>query len=218
MKYTPSEFRVFMDEEEEFKFEEKRYAEIAKNTEEKYAGLEESQVDLRMQKMAELIIQHDEPSLNIGVGFANLERILPKERKKIALDICKEFLDRLNGIDNLECNLGKAEKMPFKDNSIPTITSQSTFQVLVDQEKFLQELARVLKPGGFFAITIEYYWNYPRKPQKFYAHEADKLASYISSLGLNVTEIKYINEEGEWVQTLEEGFSMWILGEKLVHM
>lgn len=210
------EYKGFKSQEEEFAFEEVRYNTIASKTAAEYGGLEETQVDLRMIKMAELITHHDaEPSLNIGIGFCQLEKRLPQEWFKIGFDISSKFLNggvQLN-ILNFVLVQGRAEQMPFADNSIPTITTQSTFQVLVDQEAFLKELARVLKPNGFYAITIEYHWNYPRKPQKFYAHEPEKLKTFLESLGLSA-EIKYLNSKGEWCPTLNEGFSMWIMGYK----
>lgn len=210
----PDEYRVFTNKEEELKFEENRYNEIASKSKERYSGLEATQVDLRMSKMVEYVLKHEQPSLNIGPGFGQLEKVLPPERLKIALDITENFLKGLNDIPNVIKVKGQAENMPFPSDSIPTVTTQSSFQVFVDQEAFLRELARVLKPNGFFAITIEYHWNYPRKPQKFYAHETDKLKTFIESLGLKVDEIKYLNDKGEWCQTLEEGFSLWIIGSK----
>jgi len=208
------EYREFADAFEELQFEKERYTNIASKTPEEYDGLADTQVKLRMSKMVELILQHEEPSLNIGVGFGQLETMLPKERKKMVLDICPKFFERLRHIPNLELHEGIAEAMPFPNDSIPTITSQSTFQVLTDQRAFLRELGRVLKPDGWFAITIEYKWNYARKPQLFYVDEIDELKAFIKPLRLDITETKILSENGEWVDSLDKGFSLWILGTK----
>ena len=55
-------------------------------------------------------------------------------------------------IDNLRFVHGYAEKLPFKDNSIDTITISFGFRNFNNYEKALKEINRVLKPEGKLAI------------------------------------------------------------------
>ena len=175
--------------------------------------------------MRDILIEQEFPSLNIGPGYANLEAQLPEDHIKITLDRYQklgtfETLGSLRGIPNQHLINAAAEYMPFRDSSLPTITTQSTFQVMFDQKAFLSELSRILKPGGLFIITIEYGNIYDYYSQQFpispHAEndDVDKLKVYIKSLGLHISFVKYLNLNGIWRDNKAEAFSMWIIGEK----
>ncbi len=170
--------------------------------------------------MRDILIDQVFPSLNIGPGYANLEKILPEDHIKITIDRKPSTLSYLKGIPNQNLINAVAEYLPFKDSSLPTITTQSTFQVMFDQKAFLWELFRVLKPNGLFIITIEYGNYYTVAIQEFpiYPHaeddETDNLLSYIKSLGLHIYVTKCLNLKDEWGDNKVEAFSLWIFGGK----
>ena len=170
--------------------------------------------------MRDILIEQEFPSLNIGPGYANLEAQLPEDHIKITLDLQNLFWGRLRGIPNQHLINAVAECMPFRDSSLPTVTTQSSFQVMFDQKAFLHELHRVLKPKGLFIITIEYGNLYDYAIQQFKVHpdpeqnEVDNLLKYIKSLGLHILVVKYLNLNGAWGDNRLDGFSLWIIGEK----
>jgi O-antigen biosynthesis protein len=49
--------------------------------------------------------------------------------------------------------VGAAEELPFADNSVDVVVSFETLEHLSDQEKFLRELKRVLRPDGLLVIS-----------------------------------------------------------------
>ena len=170
--------------------------------------------------MRDILTEQCQPSLNIGPGYAHLEKILPEDHIKITLDLQNVFWKHLRGIPNQHRINAAAEYMPFRDSSLPTITTQSTFQVMFDQKAFLRELHRVLKPKGRFIITIEYGNTYNYAIQQFKVHpdpeqnEVDNLLKYIKNLGLHILVVKYLKLNGAWGDTRLDGFSLWIIGEK----
>ena len=170
------------------------------------------ELTLRTLTMRDLLFSTEHPRLNIGPGMANLEATLPDTDIKIALDRNLKALAWLRGTDNLHLVNALAEYLPFRDNSLPTITTQSTFQVMDDQKQFLDELARTLTLGGFFCITIEWrVWYQPEK-QSFTVYDLSPLQRYMESQHLKITEIKYLDNDGKWHDTPDKEFSLWIMG------
>jgi ubiquinone/menaquinone biosynthesis C-methylase UbiE len=49
---------------------------------------------------------------------------------------------------------GKAEALPFPDNSFSAVVSQFGFMFFEDKPKALREMVRVLKPGGMLAVAV----------------------------------------------------------------
>jgi len=174
--------------------------------------------------MRDILIDQEFPSLNIGPGYAHLEKILPEGHIKITIDRKLSFLSYLKGIPNQNLINAVAEYLPFRDSSLPTITTQSTFQVMFDQKAFLRELFRVLKPNGLFIITIEFGNSYEISIQQFpiyrYAEddETGKLLSYIKRVGLHIYVTKCLNLKNEWGDNKVEAFSLWIFGGKKLHI
>jgi len=170
------------------------------------------ELTLRILTMRDLLFSTEHPRLNIGPGMANLEAILPETDIKIALDRNIKAVSWLRGPDNLHLINAMAEYLPFRDHSLPTVTTQSTFQVMNDQKKFLNELARILTPNGFYCITIEWrVWYQPEK-QSFTVYDLEPLINYLKTINLEVTDIKYLDNNGNWHDTLDKAFSAWIIG------
>jgi len=170
------------------------------------------ELTLRTLKMRNLLFWTEHPRLNIGPGMANLEAALPDTDIKIALDRNIKAIAWLKGQKYLHLVNAMAEYLPFKDNALPTVTTQSTFQVMEDQKAFLNELARVLMPGGFFCITIEWRRWYQLDKQSFTVYDLEPLKKYLHNLDLNVITVKYLDNNGNWHDTPDKAFSAWIIG------
>ncbi len=77
----------------------------------------------------------------------------------IGLDMTDEMLEvaRRNaadaGADNVEFVKGYIEDIPLPDDSVDVIVSNCVINLSADKRKVLAEAARVLKPGGRFAVS-----------------------------------------------------------------
>lgn len=172
------------------------------------------ELTLRVITMKDLLFSTNHPRLNIGPGRANLEAALPETDIKISLDRNINAVAWLKGIKNLHLVNAMAEYLPFRDESLPTITTQSTFQVMKDQEAFLKELSRVLVRDGFFCITIEWRLWYQPEKQRFTVYDLEPLKRFLQNLDLEIIEIKYLDYNGCWHHSLDKAFSAWIIGIK----
>lgn len=75
------------------------------------------------------------------------------------LDLVPEMLARaqenarLAGAAPIDFREGSAEVLPFPDNTFDVVISNGVFNLVVDKPKALQEVFRVLKPGGRFMLA-----------------------------------------------------------------
>lgn len=66
--------------------------------------------------------------------------------------------------EKVSFQVGDAFKLPFPDNHFDVLISQAFFVLVDDQEKALEEMQRVLKPGGSLG-SIELSWHQQPNPE-----------------------------------------------------
>jgi ubiquinone/menaquinone biosynthesis C-methylase UbiE len=107
---------------------------------------------------------HDgETVLDLGSGagadvLISARRVAPTGRA-IGLDMTDEMLDlaRANaaeaGVENVEFVKGYLEDMPLADATVDVVISNCVINLSGDKPRVLREAARVLRPGGRFAVS-----------------------------------------------------------------
>ena len=107
---------------------------------------------------------HDgETVLDLGSGagtdvLISAQRVAPTGRA-IGLDMTDEMLElaRANaaasGVDNVEFVKGYIEDIPLADGSVDVVISNCVINLSGDKRKVIAEVARVLRPGGRFAVS-----------------------------------------------------------------
>ena len=104
-----------------------------------------------------------ETVLDLGSGagadvLISARRVAPGG-KAIGLDMTDEMLDlartnaRKAGVTNVEFVKGYLEDMPLPDASVDVVLSNCVINLSGDKPKTISEAARVLRPGGRFAIS-----------------------------------------------------------------
>jgi ubiquinone/menaquinone biosynthesis C-methylase UbiE len=112
-----------------------------------------------------LLSFHDQMTmLDIGCGGgATLQRLLKrsKDAKVYGIDISEESVAKAKKINSdvldkqvFVCQ-GSAEKLPYDNGLFDVVTAVETIYFWPNLPQCLQEVRRVLKPGGCFAIMIE---------------------------------------------------------------
>jgi arsenite methyltransferase len=108
-------------------------------------------------------LHEGETVLDLGSG-AGADVLISARRvgptgKAIGLDMTDEMLElaRANaaeaGIDNVEFVKGYIEDIPLPDNTVDVVISNCVINLAADKRKVLAETARVLRPGGRFAVS-----------------------------------------------------------------
>jgi arsenite methyltransferase len=101
--------------------------------------------------------------LDLGSGagadvLISARRVAPTG-KAIGLDMTDEMLElaranaREAGVTNVEFIKGYLEDMPLPDSSVDVVISNCVINLSGDKPKTITEAARVLRPGGRFAIS-----------------------------------------------------------------
>jgi ubiquinone/menaquinone biosynthesis C-methylase UbiE len=101
--------------------------------------------------------------LDLGSGagadvLISAKRVSPGGRA-IGVDMTDEMLElaRANaleaGVENVEFLKGYLEELPLPDNSVDVVISNCVINLAGDKNQVLAEAARVLRPGGRFAIS-----------------------------------------------------------------
>jgi arsenite methyltransferase len=104
-----------------------------------------------------------ETVLDLGAGggadvLLSARRVGPTG-KAIGLDMTDEMLAlarthaREAGIENVEFVKGYIEEIPLPDASVDVVISNCVINLSADKGKVLREAARVLRPGGRFAVS-----------------------------------------------------------------
>lgn len=110
----------------------------------------------------------DKNVLEIGVGAGSCAQLLGKYAKTFSgIDITETaitgVLKRMESI-GIEANIQRmnAEKMDFEDKTFDLIWSWGVIHHSSNTEKILDEIHRVLKPGGEAIVMVYYrgFWNY----------------------------------------------------------
>ena len=118
------------------------------------------------------------PLLDVGCGFGEFARLFFRDREMpdVGIDIDRGELGRVAAEPSpiyrsmLQCD---ARRLPFAAGSFKSAISISTMEHIPDVEGTIQEVARVLEPGGVFAYTV------PMEPfnRSLIGHRALRLAS-----------------------------------------
>ncbi|WP_196890293.1 bifunctional demethylmenaquinone methyltransferase/2-methoxy-6-polyprenyl-1,4-benzoquinol methylase UbiE [Aureivirga sp. CE67] len=129
-------------------------------------------IDIRWRKKVLKIVKSKNPKtiLDIATGTGDVAILLSqaKPEKIVGLDLSNGMLEvgrkkiKERNLDNLiEMIQGDSENLPFEDNSFDVITVSFGVRNFENLNKGIQEIYRVLKPGGTF-IVLEF-----SQPTKF---------------------------------------------------
>ena len=105
-----------------------------------------------------LNIKENDLVLEIGCGPGDLTKKLSKEYKKvIAFDISYVGVKKARKRVDMNCNseflVSDATKLPFNAHQFDIVIFSEVLEHIIDQERCIQEIYRVIKPNGYLILT-----------------------------------------------------------------
>jgi len=124
--------------------------------------MEDHHSDITDQTLALMDLQPSDRVLDLGCGTGWASRRLARVADEVVgLDVADEMLRRAehasSDFTNVRYLWGSAEKIPVPDNYFIKVLSVESFYYYADQGTALDELRRVLQPGGKLFILINLY-------------------------------------------------------------
>ncbi|HJX84316.1 MAG TPA: class I SAM-dependent methyltransferase [Candidatus Angelobacter sp.] len=126
--------------------------------------MEDHHSDITEQTIALMGLPGADRVLDLGCGTGWASRRLAKlvpDGEVVGLDVADEMLRRAEqasaGIKNVRYVWGSAESIPAPDNFFTKVLSVESFYYYADQGKALNEIRRVMAPGGGLFILINLY-------------------------------------------------------------
>jgi ubiquinone/menaquinone biosynthesis C-methylase UbiE len=149
-----------------------------------------------IEKMAE-VASVDERSevadVGTGTGFV-AAGLAPRVRRVIGIDnasamlrVARENLDVL-GVSNAELLVGDLARLPLAANSVDAAFANMVLHHAVDPTAMLEEMARIVRPGGTIAITDKlehpYEWMREEHADVWLGFTPEQVEDYFSEVGL----------------------------------
>jgi arsenite methyltransferase len=126
--------------------------------------MEDHHSDITDQTLELMDLQTSDRILDLGCGTGWASRRMARVAaagEVVGLDVADEMLRRAeqasSGVKNVRYVWGSAEKIPAADNFFSKVLSVESFYYYADQGKALDELRRVMAPGGRLFILINLY-------------------------------------------------------------
>lgn len=152
-----------------------------------------------------------------GAGHTAL-RFAPQVANVIATDLTPEMLRQTaelaskRGLTNVETKRADAESLPFEPASFDLVTCRLALHHFPNPRQAIQEMARVLKPGGWLGFTDNvvvadqsaagYYNAYEklRDPSHNWVYPVARLQAMFEQAGLTITATRQLSKEFEFHQ------------------
>jgi SAM-dependent methyltransferase len=101
--------------------------------------------------------------------------------------------------------------MPFNDNSFDTVMATEVLEHCPDPHLVINEIKRVLKPGGLIFFTVPFLWNLHEVPHDEYRYTPFALQRIFKECGLNKIELF---AHGGWNMAMAQMIGMWVVATK----
>ena len=80
------------------------------------------------------------------------------------------------------------ETFPFDDGNFDSLVANEVFEHVFNPDRFLQEIQRVLKPGGKLLLTMPFVWDEHEQPHDFARYSSFGIRHLLEKHGFEIVE------------------------------
>ena len=135
-----------------------------------------------------------------GFAFAPLvDHVVISDLLDEMLAVARSRAEEL-GLDNVSFETADAESLPFEDGSFDAVTCRIAPHHFPNPDRFVAEVVRVLRPGGFFGLVDNMVdeaassfvngWEKKRDPSHVLALSVEQWAAHMIAAGLELVSVE----------------------------
>lgn len=109
--------------------------------------------------------------LDLGAGTGDDVDLLKTYGNVYVLDIDQRALDIIPAHLVVEKKLGDACQIPYQDNYFDIVLASDVMEHVADDQLMVQEIYRVMKPGGSFVFTVPAFNSLYSRHDRYLGHE-----------------------------------------------
>lgn len=116
------------------------------------------------QAISLLAIEPSHRVLDLGCGIGWAVRLMAArcvDGEAVGIDISDKMIERARDAEdnppNVRFDVATAERLSFADGEFDRVLSVESLYYYDDMAKAVRETARVMRPGGRFAVVVDYY-------------------------------------------------------------
>ncbi len=98
--------------------------------------------------------------------------------------------------------------LPFDSNSFNSVIATEVLEHCPNPNVILEEILRVLKPDGFFLLTVPFLWSLHEVPNDEYRYTPFSLKRHLRYSGFKEIEIK---ATGGWHASMAQMLGLWVM-------
>lgn len=140
-----------------------------------------------------------EPVVDQYVGLEYPPSILDKQ---------PEMWDMLPRVKQLVQVFGDGAHLPVRTGSVDTVLSTEVLEHVPDPRALVDEMARVLRPGGKLLLTVPFIQPLHELPSDYYRFTPSSLARFVEDAGL---EVESITPRGNFASANGAMLSQWLV-------
>ncbi len=127
--------------------------------------------------------------LDVGCGNQPYRPHLPQVTRYVGLDY--PVTQALQDFQARPEVYGDARRLPFADGSFEAVLCSQVLEHVNQPETVLQEISRVLKPGGTGILSVPFIYNVHVGPYDFFRYSPFGLQELLGRAGLQVETLRY---------------------------
>ena len=171
-----------------------------------------SLVDLEQQGLTrsieEVSVYASGELLDVGCGDKPYEPVLgPNVSSYVGLEYSDTYEGTVNEAKGKADVVYYGDSFPFTNGSFDTVLCTQVLEHVPDPKSLVNEMARVLRPGGHLIVTVPFSYRLHSEPYDYWRFTKHGLALLIESAGLS---LEYISDRGGFWKVIGQSLCSYL--------